>query len=267
MNISLAHLKKMQQSEEKIACLTAYDASFAYWANEAHVEVILVGDSLSMVVQGHENTLPASMDDMVYHARAVRRGIERSRAENNQAWSAWCVVDMPFMSDATIETALVSASRLMKEGLANMVKLEGGDRVLGTVSKLAELGVPVCGHLGLLPQTVQKNGYQSAGKTPHSAEKLVQDAINLEKAGAEMLVLECVPSALAQKITESIDIPVIGIGSGGYTDGQVLVVYDVLGLTPGRVPSFSRNFLQDTQSIPEALCAYVSAVKSNSFPG
>lgn len=254
----------MQRSEEKIVCLTAYDASFAYWVNQAEIEVLLVGDSLAMVVQGQETTLPVTLEEMIYHAKMVRRGIEQSRAENGH--QTWCVVDMPFMADASIETALQAAGRLMKEGLANMVKLEGGERILPMVKALSDLGIPVCGHLGLLPQSVQKKGYHIAGKTQVSAEKIVQDAMNLERAGADMLVLECVPAQLAKRITESIDIPVIGIGAGQEVDGQVLVSYDVIGLTPGKMPSFAKNFLLDRATVGEALQAFATAVKQKQFP-
>lgn len=265
MKITLSHLKKKQHSEEKICCVTAYDASFAYWANIAEADVILVGDSLGMVVQGHQTTLPVTLEEMIYHTRIVNRGVALS-AQECQRWQSWIIADLPFMSDSNVEQALDSAAKLMKEGLANMVKLEGGDRVLPIISRLSELGIPTCGHLGLLPQSVQRNGYQMAAKTKSSAEKLVQDAINLERAGADMLVLECVPSDVAARITDSIDIPVIGIGSGNQTDGQVLVMYDLLGITPGKTPSFSKNFLQETDSVQTALEKFVKDVKAARFP-
>ncbi|PLA75183.1 3-methyl-2-oxobutanoate hydroxymethyltransferase [Hydrogenovibrio sp. SC-1] len=254
--ISLSKLKKMKQQHEKIACLTAYDASQAYWAAEAGVEVILVGDSLGMVVQGHETTLPVTLDDMVYHTRMVQR-------QNTQAW---CIADFPFMADQDMTTTLTSAGRLMKEGLANMVKLEGGQRVLDKVAALSALGIPVCGHLGLLPQSVQKKGYAVVGKDSTSALMLQEEAIALEEAGAEMLVLECVPSELAHRISQSLTIPVIGIGAGSATDGQVLVFHDLVGLTMGRLPSFAKNFLQETDSIQQAISCYVSDVKQGVFP-
>ncbi|WP_232023496.1 3-methyl-2-oxobutanoate hydroxymethyltransferase [Thiomicrorhabdus aquaedulcis] len=246
----------MHQSGEKIACLTAYDAPTAFWAAHAGVDVLLVGDSLGMVVQGHATTLPVSLDEMVYHTQMVQRG-------NDQAW---CIADMPFMSDASLESALQCAARLMKEGGANMVKLEGGDRVLGIVQRLAELGVPVCGHLGLLPQSVEKHGYKVLGKDDDSANKLLKSAQALQDAGADMLVLECVPSALAQQITNALVIPVIGIGSGAATSGQVLVLHDVLGITLGKSPKFAHNFLQEHNSIQAALAGYVTAVKTHAFP-
>ncbi len=259
MKTTLSRLQKMRQSGEKIACLTAYDASFAHWLDQAGVDVILVGDSLGMVVQGHGSTLPVSTKEMVYHTQMVQRG----------NLNAWCIADLPFMSDATLENALESASLLMKEGGANMVKLEGGARVLNTVAHLSDLGIPVCGHLGLLPQSVEKKGYKVVGRDRDSAEKLLKDALALQAHGAEMLVLECVPSALAKTVTEALSIPVIGIGAGGGTSGQVLVLYDLLGLTVGKTPLFAKNYLEGhdgESSIQRALAAYVAEVKSGEFP-
>ncbi len=259
MKTTLSRLQKMRQSGEKIACLTAYDASFAHWLDQAGVDVILVGDSLGMVVQGHGSTLPVSTKEMVYHTQMVQRG----------NLNAWCIADLPFMSDATLENALESASLLMKEGGANMVKLEGGARVLNTVAHLSDLGIPVCGHLGLLPQSVEKKGYKAVGRDRDSAEKLLKDALALQAQGAEMLVLECVPSALAKTVTEALSIPVIGIGAGGGTSGQVLVLYDLLGLTVGKTPLFAKNYLEGHDgegSIQRALAAYVAEVKSGEFP-
>ena len=254
--ISLSQLQKMKQQGEKIACLTAYDATLAHWVAEAGCEVILVGDSLGMVVQGHRTTLPVTVDEMVYHTQMVQRG-------NGHAW---CIADLPFMSDADLPTVLQSASRLLKAGGANMVKLEGAERVLPMIVALSDLGVPVCGHLGLLPQSVLKNGYRVTGRDEASAQILLEQALAVEAAGAEMLVLECVPSPLAAKITEALSIPVIGIGSGAQTDGQVLVLTDMLGLTVGKAPKFSKNFLAEANSIQDALQAYVSAVKNAKFP-
>lgn len=255
--ITLNKLRKMKQQGEKIACLTAYDASQAYCAAQNGIEVILVGDSLGMVVQGYDTTLPVTLDDMVYHTQMVQR-------QNNQAW---CIADFPFMADQDVATTLSSAKRLMKEGLANMVKLEGGQRVLDKVRALSALGVPVCGHLGLLPQSVQKKGYAVVGKDPESALMLQEEAIALEEAGAEMLVLECVPPELAQRVSQSLTIPVIGIGAGNVTDGQVLVFHDLIGLTKGRLPSFAKNFLLEAESIQQAISHYVSDVKQGRFPG
>ncbi len=256
MRTTLSTLKSMHQSGEKIACLTAYDASFAHWLDQAGVDMILVGDSLGMVVQGHATTLPVTLDEMVYHAQMVQRGNQR----------AWCIADLPFMSDSSVEKALEAATRLMKEGGANMVKLEGGERVLNIVAQLSSLGIPVCGHLGLLPQSVEKKGYKVVGRDRSSAEKLLKEALALQAHGVDMLVLECVPSALAQTVTEALSIPVIGIGAGSGTSGQVLVLHDILGLTVGKSPMFAKNFLEDTDSIQKAITAYVHEVKAGYFP-
>jgi 3-methyl-2-oxobutanoate hydroxymethyltransferase len=253
---TLSYLKKLCLQNEKISVLTAYDASSAHWVDQAGIDAILVGDSLGMVVQGYANTIPVTLEQMVYHTQMVSRGNK----------NAWIIADMPFMADATIESCLSAAQTLLKDGQADMVKLEGGYRVLEMVNKLSDLGVPVCAHLGLLPQSVLKKGYQVAGKEADSAQKLMESAQSLEQAGAEMLVLECVPAELAKKITETLEIPVIGIGAGADTNGQVLVFHDVLGLTPGRAPKFSKNFLVGAQSVQQALCNYVADVKSGNFP-
>lgn len=252
MTITLKTLAQFKQQQEKIAVLTAYDAAFAHWCAQAGVEVLLVGDSLGMVVQGHPTTLPVTLEQMIYHTQMVVRGA---------GGRSWVVADMPFMADATVEQGLAAAQGLIQAG-ANMVKLEGGERVLPLVTRLAQLGVPVCGHLGLLPQRVLKVGYRSTDP----AEALVEQAQALYQAGIDMLVLECVPETVAQTISRMLPIPVIGIGSGPDTDGQVLVLYDILGLTPGHTPSFSRNFLAGCDTIQCALQAYVQAVKSGAFP-
>ncbi len=249
--MTLAQLKQLKQNGEKIACLTAYDANMAHWVAQAGCEVILVGDSLGMVVQGYATTLPVTLEQMVYHTEMVARG----------APDAWIVADMPFMSDATLAKGLETAQALIQAG-ANMVKVEGGLPVLPLVHRLAELGVPVCGHLGLLPQSVLRHGYRSV----EGDESLIAAADALVQAGAEMLVLECVRPETAETISRSHAIPVIGIGSGPDTDGQVLVLHDVLGLTIGRMPSFARNFMVEADSIQGALRAYVQAVKAGTFP-
>lgn len=254
--MTLSHLKQMKQSAQKIACLTAYDAAFSAIEAQAGVDVILVGDSLGMVVQGQSSTLPVTLDEMVYHTQMVQRGNP----------SAWCIADMPFMADATVESTLQAASRLMKEGQANMVKLEGGLRVLDAVTILSSLGIPVCGHLGLLPQSVNKTGYKVQGREVSQAERILNEALALEEAGAEMIVLECVPASLAKRITQACQIPIIGIGSGKDTDGQVLVLHDILGLTLGHPPKFSKNFMINASSIQNAIEAYVDDVKSSDFP-
>jgi 3-methyl-2-oxobutanoate hydroxymethyltransferase len=255
--LSLTALRKMKAAQEKIAVLTAYDASFSHALEHAGVEVILVGDSLGMVIQGQESTVPVTVDDMIYHTANVVRGCE----------TPFIIADMPFMSYANADQAIANAARLMAEGGAQMVKLEGGAIIADTIEQLTSRGIPVCAHLGLLPQSVHRlGGYIVQGREQQAAEKLLADAIRLEQAGADMLVLECVPATLAQRITEALSIPVIGIGAGKDCDGQVLVIYDMLGLTPGRRPRFSHDFLADTGSIQAALSSYVQAVKATEFP-
>lgn len=255
--LSLTALRKMKAAQEKIAVLTAYDASFSHALEQAGVEVILVGDSLGMVIQGQESTVPVTVDDMVYHTANVVRGCE----------NAFIIADLPFMSYANADQAIKNAARLMAEGGAQMVKLEGGALFADTVSQLTARGIPVCAHLGLLPQSVHRlGGYIVQGRETEAAEELLADAIKLEQAGADMLVLECVPASLAARVTETLTIPVIGIGASKDCDGQVLVLYDMLGLTPGRRPRFSHDFLADTGAIQAAIAKYVQDVKSGDFP-
>jgi 3-methyl-2-oxobutanoate hydroxymethyltransferase len=255
--LTVSGLRELKASREKIACLTAYDASLAALLDAAGVDLVLVGDSLGMVVQGHETTVPVTVDDMVYHTRAVARGLAR----------ALLVADMPFLSYGTPERALVNAARLMQEGGAQMVKLEGGAAQAGTVAALAEQGIPVCAHLGLRPQSIHKLGaYRVQGRGAHAAQAMLNDAVALERAGADILLLECVPSALAAEITAAVSAPVIGIGAGAGCDGQILVLYDLLGITPGRVPRFAKNYLADGGTITGAVRAYVADVKAGRFP-
>lgn len=254
-DITLTTLRSMKGGE-KFACLTVYDASFARVIEAAGVEVLLVGDSLGMVVQGHDTTLPVTLSDMIYHTRCVARGRRR----------ALLMADMPFMSDATPARALGSAARLMQEGGAHIVKIEGGRNLAETVRFLAQRGLPVCAHLGLLPQSVHKlGGYRVQGREGGPAKILREDAIILEQAGADMLLLESVPAVLAEAITRAARIPVIGIGAGPACDGQVLVLYDVIGITPRR-PRFAKNFLEGHDSVRAAIEGYVRAVKTHSFP-
>jgi len=255
--VTVETLRRMKAAGERITCLTAYDASFARVLDEAGVDVLLVGDSLGMLIGGHATTVPVTMDEMVYHGRAVARGCRR----------ALLLVDMPFMSYATPEQALRNAARLMQEGGAQAVKLEGGRTQAETVRQLAARGIPVCAHLGLQPQSVHKlGGYRVQGRAPEAARAMLEDARTLEAAGADLMVLECVPSALAREITAALAIPVIGIGAGPGCDGQVLVLYDALGITPGRVPRFARNFLTDGRDVRGAVQAYVEAVRTGTFP-
>ncbi len=254
--VTLTALRRMKAEGRPIAMLTAYDASVAHHAEAAGADVLLVGDSLGMVVQGHPDTLPVTVDDIVYHARAVARGSRR----------ALRVADMPFLSHADPAGALATAARLLKEGGAQMVKLEGGGQA-DVVGALADHGVPVCAHLGLQPQMVHKlGGYRVQGRDQEAAERMLADARELEAAGADLLILECVPRTLAARITAALDIPVIGIGAGAEVDGQVLVSHDVLGLTPGRPPRFAANFLRGADDIPAALADYVAAVRERRFP-
>lgn len=254
--VTSASLLRLKQRGEKITCVTSYDASFTCLLEQAGVEVLLVGDSLGMVIQGHESTLPVKMADMIYHASCVARAGQ----------FALRIVDMPFMSYSSVERALGNAARLMRAG-AHMVKLEGGREVAGIVGALTEQGIPVCAHLGLTPQSVhQLGGYRVQGRDAESAQRLLEDAGLLEKAGASALVLECIPADLARQVSQCLRIPTIGIGAGPDCDGQVLVLYDLLGITPGKKPSFSHNFLVDSDDISGALCAFVEAVKAGRFP-
>lgn len=255
--VTVSRLHKMKQDGEKIASLTAYDYSLAAAVDEAGADVILVGDSLGMVMQGRETTLPVTMDEMIYHTRCAAAGRRYSLL----------MVDMPFMSYATIETALHNAARLMQEGGAHMVKLEGTADQAETVSRLSRAGVPVCAHIGLQPQLVHKlGGYKVQGKSDAAADMMLNDAKVLEAAGADVMLVECVPAALGERLAQELSIPVIGIGAGLGCDGQILVVQDILGITPGKRPKFSRDFMQGQTSIQAALRAYVEAVKSAAFP-
>lgn len=256
-DVTLTTLNKLKQSGEKIVCLTAYDATFAHLECEAGVEVILIGDSLGMVLQGHDSTLPVTVDDMVYHTRAVKRGNH----------GALIMADLPFMSYATLEQAVTSGAALMQAG-AHMVKLEGGDWLADTVTTLTRNGIPVCAHLGLTPQTVNVlGGYKVQGREESQAQALLDSAKKLEAAGAAMLLLECVPSELGAELSRSVQVPVIGIGAGSGTDGQVLVVHDLLGLSiSGRLPRFVKNFMVGQPDVQSAVRAYVEAVKRVEFP-
>ncbi|MDH5516592.1 MAG: 3-methyl-2-oxobutanoate hydroxymethyltransferase [Gammaproteobacteria bacterium] len=255
--VTVRKLLQMKADKEKIVCLTAYDVSFAKLLDAAGVDVVLVGDSLGMVMQGLDNTLAVTMDDMVYHSRCVAKGLER----------ALLMVDMPFMSHITPQIALQNAGRLMKESAAHIVKLEGGSEQQEVVTALTSNGIPVCAHLGLQPQRVHKlGGYRVQGREADRAERMLKEASILEQAGADVLLLECVPAALATKITEAVSIPVIGIGAGTDVDGQILVLQDILGITPGRAPKFSKDFMQGADSIQTAIQNYVDAVKARTFP-
>ncbi len=256
--ITITTLAKMKRNREKFAVLTAYDASFAALLEAAGVEVILVGDSLGMVIQGQRTTVPVTVEDMIYHTRLVARGCQ----------TALLMADMPFASYATAEQAVYNAARLMGEGGAQMVKLEGGAWLVETVRQLSRNGIPVCAHLGLLPQSVHKlGGYKVQGREEADARQIIDEALALQEAGADVALVECIPAELAARLTEALEIPLIGIGAGASCDAQVLVSYDMLGITPGRRPKFSKNFLTGHDSLQAAVAAYVAAVKSGEFPG
>lgn len=255
---TIESLKMKKVNGEKISCLTAYDASFASLFYSAGVDILLVGDSLGMVVQGKETTIPVTLEEVIYHAQCVKRG----------APEAFIIVDLPFSSYFSVETALESAAQVLKQSGAQVVKLEGGKNRLPVVAALAEQGIPVCGHLGLLPQSVhKKSGYRVQGKSEVDADAIYQDALGLEQAGADFLVLECVPASLAARISQALSIPVIGIGAGSGCDGQVLVSYDMLALTKGKRPKFSRDFMQGSDSIEAAVKTFIADVKQGVFPG
>ncbi len=255
--MTLHRLRAMHAAGEQIAMLTCYDASFARLLDEAGVDVLLVGDSLGMVLQGHDSTVPVSLDEMAYHTQCVARGNKH----------AWIVGDLPFGSyQASADQAMRSAARLMQSG-AHMVKLEGGGWTKDTVRFLVERGIPVCAHLGLTPQSVHAlGGYRVQGRDEQAAETLRLHARELAEAGASMLVLELMPSALASELTAALPIPVIGIGAGAGCSGQVLVLHDMLGITQGKLPRFVRNFMDEGGSVEEAVRRYVAAVKDRSFP-
>lgn len=247
----------MKARGQKIASLTCYDAGFTRLLEAAGVEVFIIGDSLGMVLMGHDSTVPVTMQDMVYHAANVAR----------VGQLAYRVVDLPYHSYTDAAQALHNARRLVDEGGAHMVKLEGGSDKAGIVAQLVEAGIPVCGHIGLLPQSVEQfGGYKVQGRDADSAASLRADAQALEAAGAGLLVMECIPAALAADITQSVGIPTIGIGAGPGCDGQVLVLYDMLGITQGRLPRFVRDFLGTGGGIAGAVRAYVAAVKTGAYP-
>ena len=256
--VTVPRLREMKAKGEKIVALTCYDASFAAVLDAAGVDVALVGDSLGMVVQGRASTLPVTLDEMVYHTAMVARGLA----------NALLVVDLPFMSYRDAAHALSASARLMGEGGAAMVKLEGGaDWTCEVIAALSVRDVPVCAHLGLMPQSVHKlGGYRMQGKGADAATHLREQAHAVTEAGADVLVLESVPQELAARVSRELAIPVIGIGAGAACDGQVLVIYDMLGITPGKRPKFSKNFLAGRDSIADAIAAYAADVRAGTFP-
>lgn len=255
--VNVATLREMKERGEPIACLTAYDASFAQLVDVAGSDIVLVGDSLGMVIQGHDTTVPVTVDDVIYHARCVATGIVR----------AFLIADMPFMSYTTPHQALENAVRLMQEGGAMMVKLEGGQGQVEVVSYLALHDIPVCAHLGLKPQSVHKiGGFRVQGREADSERRMVEDARALEEAGADIVLVECVPNRIGRLISDAVEVPVIGIGAGPDVNGQILVLYDVLGITRGRTPRFVRNFMTGQDSPLDAIENYVRAVKEREYP-
>ncbi len=256
--VSLIDLKSRRASGDRIVMLTCYDASFAHLLDDCGVEVLLIGDSLGMVLQGHASTLPVKMDQMVYHVQCVARAQTK----------AWVLADMPFGSyQESPAQAYANAARLMAAG-AQMVKLEGGGWLAPTVEFLTQRGIPVCAHLGLTPQSVhQLGGYRVQGRDQTAADRLVADAQALERSGAEMVLVELIPSPVGARLTESLQVPTIGIGAGSHMTGQVLVLHDILDITPGKRARFAKNYMQGAGSIREAVKRYVAEVKSGTYPG
>jgi len=255
--ITTASLLKMKNQGEKISTITAYDASFAKLFDQAGIHAILIGDSLGMVLQGQDSTLPVTIEDMAYHTRCVKQGVEETLI----------IADMPFMSYSNQEQALANAGLLMQAG-ASMVKMEGGAWLNDTIAALVERGIPVCAHLGLTPQSVNIfGGFKVQGREDDKAQQMIDDAKALEAAGAQLLVLECIPATLGEAITKALKIPTIGIGAGKDTDGQILVMHDALGIACNYMPKFSRNFLKDTGDIKKAVELYISEVSEGNFPG
>jgi len=256
--VNVASLVKMREQGQKIVCITCYDASYAALVDAAGIDVVLVGDSLGMVIQGHDTTVPVTLDHIIYHCRAVAKGLFRP----------FLIADMPFMTYTSREQALQNAVRLMQEGGAKMVKLEGGAGQAAIVEFLASHDIAVCAHLGLRPQSVHKTGgFRVQGREDAAAEQMRRDAKLLQDAGADVVLLECIPSALGREITEELHVPVIGIGAGPDTDGQILVLYDVLDITPGRKPRFVQNFQAGHDSPLAGLEAYAAAVRNRTYPG
>lgn len=254
--VTLSTLQKKKSEQEKITALTAYDASFAKLFDEQGIDLLLIGDSMGMVLQGHRDTLPVTIEHIAYHTECVSRGCERS----------FVVADMPFMSYATPEQTYTNAAKLMACG-ASMVKLEGGEWLGDTIRGLKQRGIPVCGHIGLTPQSVHVfGGFKIQGKTEQAAAQLISSAQALEEAGAQMLVLECVPSKVGKRVAESVEMPVIGIGAGAQTDGQILVMHDMLGVSANYMPRFSKNYLALTGDLRASVKQFIAEVKNGTFP-
>lgn len=254
--MSMPVLLQKKLKAAPISMLTVYEAGFARLAYRAGVDAFLVGDSLGMVVQGARDTLSVRVEDVAYHCRCVRQG----------APDAFIVADVPFLADADLSTALQTAALLMQDGQADMIKIEGGSEKAELIASLAAAGVPVCGHVGLLPQRVRyEGGYRVQGRDQNAFEQVIANALALEQAGVAMVVIECVPAPLGRSVSQALSVPVIGIGAGAEVDGQVLVMHDLLGMTDSP-PRFARDFLVGQSSIENAFRAYVSAVKARTFP-
>jgi len=255
--VNVATLSDMKANGTPIACITAYDASYGALVDAAGADLVLVGDSLGMVIQGHDTTVPVTVEDVIYHTRCVAKGLRR----------AFLVADMPFMSYTDPAQALDNAVRLMQEGGAMMIKLEGGAGQIAIVDYLAQHDIPVCAHLGLKPQSVHKiGGFKVQGRDPDKAKEMIDGAKQLQDAGADIVLMECVPNELGQATTNELDVPVIGIGAGPHVDGQILVLYDILNITLGRTPRFVKNFMEGVDSPLAAVQAYIAAVKDKSYP-
>lgn len=255
--VNVTTLRKMKAGRMPIACLTAYDASFAALVDAAGTDLVLVGDSLGMVIQGHDTTVPVTVADVIYHTKNVARGLRR----------ALLVSDMPFMSYTNPEQSLKNAVQLMQDGGAMMIKLESGEGQMEIVQHLARHDIPVCAHLGLKPQSVHKiGGFKVQGRGPDAAKRMVDSAKRLQDSGADIVLLECVPNEVGKAVTAALDVPVIGIGAGPDVDGQILVLYDILNITQGRTPKFVKNFMADLDAPLDAITAYVQAVKNRTYP-
>ncbi|MEZ8083856.1 3-methyl-2-oxobutanoate hydroxymethyltransferase [Enterovibrio norvegicus] len=255
--ITINTLMTWKQEGRKFATATAYDASFAQLFEQQEMPLLLVGDSLGMVLQGKSDTLSVSIEEIAYHTRSVRSGSP----------SCLLMADMPFMSFSTPEQACENAAVLMKAG-ANMVKVEGGRWLAETITTLTQRAVPVCAHLGLTPQSVNIfGGFKVQGRSEEQAEQMLQDALALEAAGAQIILLECVPKALAARITDAVRVPVIGIGAGNATDGQILVMHDMFGISANYIPRFSKNYLAETGDLRQAVTRYIEEVATGEFPG
>ncbi|WAI19143.1 MAG: 3-methyl-2-oxobutanoate hydroxymethyltransferase [Buchnera aphidicola (Brevicoryne brassicae)] len=255
-NITISKLNYWKVHKKKFAAITAYDFSFAKLFSNQGVPVILVGDSLGMTIQGNSSTLPVKVKDIEYHTKAVRKG----------APNVFLLSDLPFMSYYETKIALKNTAKIIQSG-ANMIKIEGGKWLIKIIKELSERSILVCGHIGLTPQSFNYlSGYKVQGKEKNDANKLIEEAFLLEEAGIKMLVVECIPALLAKQITENLSIPVIGIGAGSNTDGQILVMQDLLGITEGKTPKFSKNFLSESGSIQNAIQRYIKEVKNSLYP-